>query len=409
MPVFRYTARSSRGDLVRGRLEGDSADGIAARLLGSGVTPIEVAAAGDGIESAGDLWRRLGGGQPKTVDLLLFSRQMYTITKSGLPLLRGMRALASSTHNAVLRDALHDVLESLESGRDLATALGRHGEIFSPLYVSLVRVGESTGTLERSFERLCQHLALDQDIHDRVSSALRYPLIVIAAIVVAVGVISVFVIPSFAPLFRSLGDDLPWATRVMLGSSQLVRDYWAALAALVAGTALAARRYVATESGRYRWHRAKLRLPVFGPLIHQAVLSRITRSLATALHAGLPMIQTLSVIARTAGNEYMAERVGQLRDAVERGESVSRAAATAGMFPPLVLQMIAVGEETGELVTLLEEVAGFYQREVEYSLRNLTAMLEPLLIVGVGIMVLILALGVFLPIWDTVARGSGLG
>jgi MSHA biogenesis protein MshG len=402
--AFSYRGRSARGELVSGRFEADSQDAVAGRLLNLGITPIEIRVARTTEEPLAELWRRLGGGRPTTGDLVLFARQMYTITKSGLPLLRGLRALAHSTHNAVLREALHDVIINLESGRDLTGSLARHGDIFPPLFISIVRVGESTGTLDSAFAQLCEYLALDQDVKDRVKGALRYPLIVIAVIALALGVITVFVIPNFAPVFRLLGNDIPWPTRVIMGVSEFTQHrWWQILLAVGVGLALL-RRYVSTEAGRYAFDRWKLQLPIIGALQHQASLSRLSRSLAISLRAGLPMIQTLNIIARACGNEYLAERVLVLRDAVERGESLGQAATAAGMFPPIVLQMIAVGEETGELTLLLEEVAGFYQREVDYRLKGLAAAIEPLLIIGVGAMVLVLALGVFLPLWNMIAH-----
>ncbi|HXN10446.1 MAG TPA: type II secretion system F family protein, partial [Steroidobacteraceae bacterium] len=344
-----------------------------------------------------------------TSDLVLFARQMYSITKAGLPLLRGLRGLAQSTHNAQLRDALHDVLHSLESGRDFATSLARHPKIFPPLFLSIVRVGESTGTLDNSFLRLCEYLGQDQEVQDRVKSAIRYPIIVITFIAIATAVITVFVIPNFAPLFQQLGNDIPLPTRVIMGTSAFARRHGLELLGALLLAVPVLRRYLATQAGRYRWDRLKLRVPVIGELIHQSVLSRVMRSLAISLEAGLPMIQALTLLARSAGNEYLAEKLLRLRDAVERGETPSRAATAAGIFPPLVLQMIAVGEETGELTKLLEEVSGFYQREVDYQLRTLSALIEPLLLAVVGGMVLILALGVFLPLWNMIGKVGHVG
>jgi len=404
MSNFKYRGRSGRGETITGRLDAESVDAAAARLLNLGITPLDIVA--DGVESTSvsDLLQRLGAGKPTSADLVLFARQMFSITKAGLPLLRGLKGLAQSTHNVILRNALHDVLASLESGRDFASSLARHPEIFPPLFLSMVRVGESTGTLDNAFSRLCEYLTQDQDVQDRVRSAVRYPLIVVVVIAIAVTVITVFVIPNFAPLFKILGDDIPMPTRIIMGTSSFVRAHGAALLAGIAAGFFALKRYLATESGRYRWDRLKLRVPVLGELLHQAVLSRVTRSLSISLDAGLPMIQALTLLSRSAGNAYLAERLLQLRDAVERGDGLSRAATTAGIFPPLVLQMLAVGEETGELTRLLDEVSGFYQREVDYRLRNLTAMLEPFLIILVGGMVLILALGVFLPMWNMIGK-----
>jgi MSHA biogenesis protein MshG len=409
MSDFRYRGRSGRGDLITGRLEADTIDAVATRLLNLGITPLQiepVSAAGATIQ---DLLRRLGSGRPSTVDLVLFARQMYAITKSGLPLLRGLRGLAQSTHNAVLRDALHDVLQSLESGRDFASSLARHPEIFSPLFLSMVRVGESTGTLDNAFLQLGEYLSQDQDVQDRVTAALRYPLIVVVMVALAVGVITVFVIPNFAPLFKVLGNDIPLPTRLIMGTSDFAVHHGLGLLAALALGVIGLKRYIGTTAGRYRWDGYKLKIPVLGQLLGQSILSRVTRSLSISLQAGLPMIQALTLLSRSAGNEFLAERLLRLRDAVERGDSLSRAATTSGIFPSLVLQMMLVGEETGELTRLLEEIAGFYQREVDYRLRNLTAMIEPVLIVGVGGLVLILALGVFLPMWNMIAKVGHVG
>jgi MSHA biogenesis protein MshG len=409
MPMFSYKGRTLRGELVTGRIDGDTADAVASRLFTSGITPIDISAAASAQDLSVDkLGRMIGLGQPRISDLVLFTRQMYTITKSGLPLLRGLRGLSASTHNPVLRDALEDVLSSLEAGRDLATSFARHPKIFPTLYVSIVRVGEQTGTLEKSFQRLGEYLQQDQDMQDRMKSAMRYPIIVLAAIAIAIGILTAFVIPRFAPIFAALGDDIPMPTRIIMGTSTFVRDQWYVVLATLAVIVFATRAYIGTDTGRYRWHKFKLKLPVIGKLTHEAILSRICRSLAISLSAGMSMSQTLAVIARSSGNDYMAEQILRLRDCVERGDSLSRASTTVGMFPPLVLQMMAVGEETGELSTLLDEVAGFYEREVDYALKNLTSAIEPLLIIAVGGMVLILALGVFLPLWNMISKVGGM-
>lgn len=409
MSSFRYRGRSGRGDLITGRLEAETVDAVASRLLNLGITPLQIDADSDRGASVEEWLRRLGAGRPTTVDLVLFSRQMYAITKSGLPLLRGLRGLAESTHNVVMRDVLHDVLQSLESGRDLASSLARHPTIFTSLFISMVRVGESTGTLDNAFLRLCDYLGQDQDVQDRVKAALRYPIIVVIMIALAVAVITVFVIPNFTPLFKILGNDIPWPTRVIMGASDLVVHHGVVL--IIGGVLIATGiyRYLATPGGRYQWDRYKLKIPVIGDLIRQSILSRVTRSLAISLEAGLPMIQALTLLSRSSGNEFLAERLLRLRDAVERGDSLSRAATTSAIFPSLVLQMMMVGEESGELTRLLDEIAGFYQREVDYRLKNLTALIEPILIVGVGGMVLILALGVFLPMWNMIAKVGHTG
>ena len=407
MTIFTYKGRTARGDLVTGRIDGETAESVAARLFATGVTPVDINAAtsteGMSVAHAG---RMLGLGKVRTADLVLFSRQMYTITKSGIPLLRGLRGLTSSTHNALLRETLEDILSSLEGGRDLATSFGRHPTIFPNLYISIVRVGESTGTLEKSFLRLTEYLGQDKEMQDRMKSAVRYPIIVMITISLAIAFLTTFVIPRFAPIFAALGNNIPLPTRIIMGASTLSRDYWWAVLGVIAIVIFAIRQVLDTANGRFQWDRLKLRLPAIGRLTHEAILARLSRSLAISLSAGMPMIQTLAIIARSTGNAFMAEKVLRLRDTVERGEPLSRAASATGMFSPLVLQMMAIGEETGELSELLDEAAGFYEREVDHGLKNLSSAIEPILIVVVGGMVLLLALGIFLPLWEMISQAG---
>jgi MSHA biogenesis protein MshG len=389
-------------------MEGDSPNSVASRLIGNGITPIQIKAAtpknDDDVMRA---LRRFGVGAPTISDLVMFSRQMYTITKSGIPLLRGIKGLAASTHNPVLRETLEEVLKDLEGGRDLAGSLARYPKIFPHLYVSIVKVGEETGTLDASFRRLAEYLAQDQNMKDRIKSATRYPIIVMCTIAIAIGVLTTFVIPKFAPLFKALGDNIPWPTRIIMGVSQFAQDYWYIVIGGLIISIIAARQYVNTEKGRFVWDRLRLKIPVIGKVVHEGILARVTRSLAISLGAGMPVIQTLKVIAQSAGNVFMSERIARMREAVERGDPLSRGAASVGLFPPLVIQMMAVGEETGDLPALLDEIADFYEREVDYKLKNLSSAIEPILIVAVGGIVCVLALGVMLPMWEMISRVNG--
>jgi MSHA biogenesis protein MshG len=334
---------------------------------------------------------------------------MVSITKAGIPLLRGIRGLSNSTPNAVLRDTLHQVVEHLQAGRDLATSFARHPDVFSKFYVSIVRVGETTGTLPVAFERMFEYLGMEKRIRGKISAAVRYPITVIIAIAIAIVIITVFVLPKFAPIFESLGDNLPWATVVLLGVSDFFTAYWYVCAAIVVASFVAFKLYLRNPGGRYRFDKFKLRIPVVGAIVMKAGMARITRSLALTLDSGVPAVQGLNLIARAAGNEYLSEGVIALRNGVERGETLSQAAQTLDIFTPLALQMLQIGEETGDLSELLIEVAEFYEREVDYDLENIGHALEPFLIVAVGVMVVILALGVFLPLWDLAASGGGLG
>lgn len=406
MANFRYKGRSERGDLVTGELEADSIDGVATQLFNTGVTPVEITAAPKKQETVSDLWRRLGGGKPTYTDLIMFTRQMYTLVKAGVPMIRALTGLAQSTRNPVLADALREVTDSLESGRDLAGSLARHPGIFSPLYVNVVRVGENSGGLEDAFQRMYQYLGLEKDIRDRVKRAFRYPIIVVTFISIAITIITLFVIPRFADFFRHAHLQLPLPTRVILAVSDFAVAYWVWVLAALILAGFAWNNYVRTEAGRYKWDSYKLRLPVIGGIVMRATLARFARGFGLAYRSGVPLVQALSLVARAVGNEYVGARVLQMRHGVERGESLTRTAATTGVFTPVVMQMLAVGEETGMVADMMDEVADFYEREVDYDLQNLSTNIEPILLVIMGFMVLILALGVFLPMWDLAANAN---
>ncbi len=410
MAEFFYRGRSPRGELVTGTLSGSSAEAVAARLINTGVTPVEIRdAERKSAMTVEELWVKLGGGRPTTKDLVIFCRQMHTITRTGLPLLKGMRGLMDTTHNEVLKAALVEVIGSLESGRSLSASLARHPRIFSKLFVSIIEIGEGTGTMDTAFLRMYEYLSTDEDIRKRVKSAIRYPAIVMTAIGIAIGIITMFVIPAFEPIFRQLGDNIPLPTKIIMGVSGFASNHWPLVLLAIAVAAAAAISWVRTDSGRMTWDRFKLDIPIVGVIMRNAALARVTRSLAVSLEAGLPVNQTLRSISGSVGNVYLAAKLESLSAGVERGESLSATARSTALFTPLILQMISLGEETGALPELLNEAADFYKREVDYDLENLSAALEPILIVTVGAMVLVLALGVFLPMWDMVARARGGG
>ncbi len=402
MILYRFKGRDRQGRNVSGEVRAESAAAVASQLLGTGVTPIKIEA---GVASEGGmlpafLRTEIFSRGPGTDDLMLFARQMYSLTRSGVPLVRSLRGLAESSRNPTMVRALEDVVDSLGAGRDLASALARHPKIFSPLFVNVVKVGENTGKLDESFLRLYHYLAFDSNTRKKVAAALRYPLIVLLAVGVAIGVIMTMVVPQFARAFESFHAELPGPTKVIIAVSNFTVNYWWLLIALVIGAGFAGRTALATPKGRRFADRMKLKLPVLGSIVLRATLSRFARSFAMIVRAGVPLIEGLVLVGRAVQNEVVADKVRIVRDAVERGESLSRAAAASGMFTPLVLQMLSVGEETGRVDEMMEEVADYYDREVSADVDNLAALIEPLLIITVGGVVLLLALGVFLPMWD---------
>jgi MSHA biogenesis protein MshG len=401
MPFFSYRGRNARGELVRGVLENSDSGAVADQLLNSGVSPIDISPASGPKGLASEGWfPRLRAESVSLEEMLLFSRQMYTLLKSGVPILKALATLQESATRIGFSSMLRDLRESLDSGRDLSTAMRRHPKVFEPFYLSMVRVGELTGGLEEIFLRLFGHIEFEREIKEKVTQALRYPMFVILVMGVAVVVVNVFVIPAFARIFASFRAELPFMTKALLGFSNFMVDYWPALLGTAIGAFVLFRVWVGTAAGRYAWDRMKLGIPIAGTIVLKATLARFARSLSIALKSGVPIVQSLSVVEQVVDNSYVGQRIGQIRDGVERGETLLRASTTTGVFTPVVLQMISVGEESGELDDLLREVADMYQREVEYQLKNLSAQIEPILIVLLGIMVLVLALGVFLPMWD---------
>jgi MSHA biogenesis protein MshG len=382
--------------------EAADADACAGQLFGGGMTPIEITPTRRKASSGtGKGWlERLTEKKVTSMDVQLFSRQIYTLLKSGVPIMRGLAGLQESAINKSFGKVIKDLRESLDAGRELSAAMKRHPECFSNFYLSMVRVGEMTGRLEEVFLRLFDHLEFDRDMRQRVKTALRYPSFVVGAMVIAMAVVNIFVIPQFEKVFASFNAELPLTTRMLIGTSRFTVQYWPALALLAAGAIGGFASWVGTPRGRLAWDRYKLRIPIAGKIIHKGTMARFARSFALSTRSGVPIVQALTVVAQTVDNAYLAGRVEQMRDGVERGESITRTSTAAGVFTPIVLQMIAVGEESGSLDDLMDEIAQMYEREVDYELKTLSSQIEPILIGFLGVMVLILALGVFLPIWD---------
>ena len=404
MASFAYRGRNGAGDIVQGVMDGATAGAVADLIVGTGVTPIEIkpttASAAEKAGSGAGI--NLAFFKPKVehMDVLLFSRQIHTLLRAGVPIMRALAGLQESSTNPAMRDVLQDVREGLDSGRELSMALGRHPTVFSPFYLSMVRVGEMTGRLEEVFIRLFDHLAFERFMQEQVKSALRYPTFVIAAMGIAMVIVNIFVIPAFAKVFKGFGAELPLMTRVLIGFSDFMLAWWPALLLGMVAAFFGFKAWLKTTKGRYTWDRVKLKIPIAGKIVRKATLARFAAAFALASRSGVPIIQALTNVSETVNNAYIADKVDKMRDGVERGESILRTSISAGVFTPVVLQMIAVGEESGALDDMMKEVADMYQSEVEYELKTLAQQIEPILIVALGIMVMILALGIFLPLWD---------
>ncbi len=398
MPLYHYKARGPRGDAVEGRLEAATAEAVASELMEGGLTPVAIEETRDqgGVTP---WWRRLAGG-PRPGELARFARQMHSLLHAGVPLIQALQGLTRAYAGSPLAEVLQRIIRSLEAGHDLASALHRQPETFSPLFVALVRMGEQSGRLEAIFAALARDLEREEQTRKRLRAASRYPLLVIAVTLIAVAVIDLQVVPAFAQVFRQFGTELPLPTRVLLASSRLLIQGWPVLLLGLLLGGLGLRLYLQDERGRYRWDRWRLHLPLLGPLLQQAALARFGHGFALAQASGLPLITGLTLVARALGNRFIESRILAMRDGIERGERLSETARRSGVFDDLALQMFAVGETTGTLDDLMEEIAGYYDRELDYALDRLSAAVEPLLTLIVALLVGLVAVAVFLPWWD---------
>lgn len=399
--AFVYKGRDSSGAAKEGVIEAASTEAVATELLRRGITPVKISQQASGSKasqpvSLGPLFQKRVGLD----ELIIFSRQMYALMKAGIPIIRAMRGLADTSRSPALAETLDQVTDRLETGVSLGVSMRAHPKVFSDLFVNMILVGENTGQLDEAFLRISKILELERETRKRVAQALRYPIFVVVALVIALLVVNLFVIPQFATVFAKFGADLPLLTKLLVTTSDFMINYWWVMLIVSIAGVSAFIIWKRSPEGHYRWDKLKFRIPIIGPLLELVALSRFARNISTTLAAGMPVTQALTVVADAVDNEYIGDHLRKMRTAIERGDSLLRAAAQTGLFTPLIIQMLSVGEETGQVDQMLANVADFYDEEVDYSLKRLAESIEPILLVAMGILVLILALGVFLPIWD---------
>ena len=405
MQLYSYKAKDTKGALVKGRVEANNEAGVADSLLKRQYIPISISL----VETKNNikLFDNLFSEKITLDDMIMFSRQMYSLLKAGIPIIRAMIGLADTTQNKEFKSVLLEVTRQLEQGRELSSALAIHNKVFSRLTISMVKVGEGSGRLEDAFYQLAIYFEKEQETRKRIKAAMRYPTFVILALLVAMIILNIFVIPTFASMFEKFDAELPLMTQVLIGTSNFFVNYWWLLALMLIGGVLAWRRYINTSAGRFKWDHHKLKIPFVGDILKRTLLGRYSQSLAMVLRSGVPMTTGLSLTAHAVDNSYMEKAIITMRQDIEKGDSLLRASRSSELFSQLVLQMVAVGEETGRVDELLQEAADFYEREVDYDLRSLTAKIEPILTVFVAIMVLILALGIFMPMWNMMSAIKG--
>ena len=401
MATFRYKARDSEGTAVAGVLEAVDKESVAAHIIRLGHVPVDIqehAETGEEVTSQPswlDRFRRV-----RSEELIYFSRQLALVLGAGVPLLRALQVMASQATNEVLREAIAAVAEAIEGGASLSEALAAHPRIFSPLYINMIRAGEVSGALDETLKRLAELGEYEMENRARVQAATRYPKMVGGALAIAFFVVVYFVIPNFAKLFRQMGADLPLPTRLMIAFNDWLLQYWL-ISLLILGSMVGFTVWwLSTETGRYWYDRFKVTLPILGPLMAKFALSRFSKVFATLNSSGLQILVTLELSADTLGNLYYAQFLHRVKEQVEGGQDVAGSLGRTGIFPPLLVQMVAIGEASGSLDEVLDKVSDYYDQDIDYAIKRLSTMLEPILLCVLAGFVLFMALAVFLPMWD---------
>ena len=401
MAIYIWRGRNAQGEAVESQLEATSEDDVVKQLSAQGVIPLHIAIAAAATDKSAINWLARLNQKPLTSDdILMFSRQMYTLSKANIPIIRALKGLKASSNNPAMADMIGNITTNLERGTSLSVAMEKYTDVLGAFYIAMIKTGEMTGRLTEVFFRLNNYIAFQNDVRQRIKQATRYPTFVIMAMVLAMVIINIFVIPGFARVYAGFGAELPLVTLGLLATSKWVLYWWPWLMGALIGGVILLQRSIRTATGRYRWDAFKIRLPIIGDIILKATLARFAQSLALSMDSNVPLLQSLAIVGRTTDNAFVGRYIEQMRYGIERGQSITQCAANTGIFTPMVLEMIAVGEETGELVDLLNEIADMYNRETDYSVKGLSAAIEPILVVFIGGLVLVLALGVYLPMWD---------
>jgi type IV pilus assembly protein PilC len=396
--TYEYKVRDRAGNLVSGQLIGDSEGLVMTKLREMGMTPIEVKKANAGLK----MEINLRPGRVKLKDLAVFSRQFATMVNSGLPILRALSILSDQTQNKELQKVLVQVRLDVEQGASLSGAMERHPKAFSDLYVAMVKAGETGGVLDNVLLRLADNIEKEVELRRKVKSAMTYPVVVVLLVMLILSAMLLFVVPQFKSIYAQLGGDLPLPTRILLSVSNAVRTYWYMFALFMFGMIFAFRRYKRTDRGRAQMDAVKLRIPVFGGLFHKTALSRFSSTLGMLLRSGVPILQALDIVADTVNNRVISRAVGDVQEAVRGGESMAKPLSRHKVFPPMVVQMLAVGEETGGVDTMLDKVAEFYNSEVSASVDALTSLIEPLMIAIIGGAVGAAVIALYMPMFDII-------
>jgi len=399
---FNYRARDRYGVLTSGRLEAESPKAAALQLDKSGFMPISITA----VETS-DISRaieRLTASfqRVKAEELIVFTRQLSSILEAGVPLTEGLAAVAQQITNHFFRAVVQNVTSDIEGGSTFSDALDKHHRVFSPLTVNMIRAGEKAGILAPVLDRISNLLDKEAETGNKIKSATRYPLTVLVTLSMAFIVMTLYVIPKFANFYAAFKAELPLPTRILMAANNVIVNYWYLMIGVVAASVFIFKKVLETKRGRYNWDRLKLSAPVFGPLFSKIYLSRFSRMLSAMLNSGIPILEALTITSATVDNKVISRVIIDIRNEVSQGKSLTEPMKGSEVFPPIAISMVAIGEKAGTLEAMLNKVADYFDRESDYTIKELTPLLEPILVFGLGMLLLLFALGIYLPMWDVI-------
>ncbi len=399
MPLFNYKARDNTGGLVTGSEEEASAAVVEANLDARGLIPIEIVETTSGFdfERINQYLTRI-----KPEDKIIFTRQMATLFGAGIPFIKSLDTLANQSTNPKLKEVIYKVKADVEGGMTFAKSLEKHPVVFDDLYVHMIAAGEEGGVLDEILERLALMAEKEEEIRAKVKASTMYPKFVIAAIIIAIFIMLYFVVPRFSMLYGKFGAELPLPTQILISMSDMFKKYWYYIVGAMAGIYVGFNNYIKTDAGRYKWDKFCLTVPIFGVLNVKVAMSRFARVFGTLFRSGIPILQTIDIVSKAIGNVIIAEILMKIKADVQAGGSLAKSMREFKVFPPIIIQMIDIGEESGSLDIMLIKVSEYFDQEVDYGIKGLITALEPVLLVFIFGMVLFLALAVFLPMWDIV-------
>ncbi|MFQ5706883.1 MAG: type II secretion system F family protein [bacterium] len=396
MPAFEYRALNTTGVEVTNVIDAPNSTAVAESLEKLGYLPLTIKPK----QARGNIELFSKKKKIKAEQVIVFTRQLFTLLKAGVPLLSCLEVLVVQTEHEAFKEVIQSIYVDIESGISFSEALSKHPKVFSALYINSIKAGEMGGALDDVLQRMTLLMEHDQETRARIKAAMRYPIIVVVSLVVAFITLMILVVPKFIALFQEVGANLPLPTRLLIGFHSLLAHYWYILLAVLAVLYFALVRYIKTEKGALQWDYLKINLPVLGDLNLKTAMSRFTRMFETLNSSGLPILQTLDIVSKTVGNKVVGKAIEKASMGIIQGQGIAEPLSESKMFPPMVIRMISIGEQSGALDDMLLSISKHYDTEVDYAVKNLTAMIEPILTVAMGVIVLFLALAIFLPMWD---------